>query len=89
MKDVVFDSRAILKFAQDEAGAIGVEELLTASQAGRIRAFVNEINLGEIYYITIRKLGIESAREFLEHFSQSPYRDSAGLPGNHCIGIRS
>ncbi len=68
MKDVVFDSHAILKFAQDEAGANRVEELLTASQAGMIRAFVNEINLGEIYYITIRKMGIESAREFLEHF---------------------
>ncbi|MFZ2447075.1 MAG: type II toxin-antitoxin system VapC family toxin [Syntrophobacteraceae bacterium] len=72
MKDVVFDSHAILKFAQDEAGANRVEELLTASQDGRIRAFMNEINLGEIYYITIRRLGIESAKEFLEHFYSLP-----------------
>ena len=68
MKNVVFDSHAILKFSQDEAGADRVEELLTASQDGKIQAFMNEINLGEIYYITIRKMGIASAREFLEHF---------------------
>jgi ribonuclease VapC len=72
MKDVVFDSHAILKFAQDEAGADRVEELLTASQAGRIRAFMNEINLGEIYYITIRRIGLEPAKEFLEHFYNLP-----------------
>lgn len=72
MKDVVFDSHAILKFAQDEAGANRVEELLTASRDGKIRAFINEVNLGEIYYITIRKSGAESAREFLEHLRSLP-----------------
>ena len=69
MKSVVFDSHAILKFAQDEAGADRVEELLKASEDGRIRAFISEINLGEVYYITIRKLGVESARRFLEQFT--------------------
>jgi predicted nucleic acid-binding protein len=68
MKDVVFDSHAILKFAQDEDGANKVEEILQASQGGKIRAFMNEINLGEIYYITIRKVGAKSAEEFLEQF---------------------
>jgi predicted nucleic acid-binding protein len=72
MKNVVFDSHAILKFAQDETGANRVEELLAASRDGGIRAFINEINLGEIYYITIRKMGIEPAREFLEHFHNLP-----------------
>jgi predicted nucleic acid-binding protein len=72
MRDVVFDSHAVLKFAQDEAGANLVEELLTASRDRKIRAFINEINLGEIYYITIRKIGVESAREFLEHFHNLP-----------------
>ncbi len=69
MKSVVFDSHAILKFAQDEAGADKVEELLKASEDGRIRAFISEINLGEVYYITIRRLGVESARRFLEQFT--------------------
>lgn len=69
MKSVVFDSHAILKFAQDEAGADKVEELLKASEEGRILAIINEVNLGEVYYITIRRLGVESARSFLEQFT--------------------
>ena len=72
MRDVVFDTHAVLKFVQDEIGANRVEELLTASQDGKIRAFMNEINLGEIYYITIRKMGIDSAKEILEHFHDLP-----------------
>ncbi len=67
-KCVVFDSHAILRFAQDEPGAEKVEDLLRASEDGDIQAFISEINLGEIYYITARRLGIESARRFLEHF---------------------
>jgi ribonuclease VapC len=69
MKSVTFDSHAILKFAQDEAGADRVEERLRAAEEARVRACVNEINLGEVYYITMRRLGVESARRFLEQFS--------------------
>ena len=69
MQSVVFDSDAILRFAQDEAGADKVEELLKASEDGKIQVFINEINLGEVYYITIRKLGVESAMRFLEQFT--------------------
>jgi ribonuclease VapC len=69
MKSVTFDSHAILESAQNEAGADQVEDLLHASEEGRVRAFVNEINLGEVYYITMRRLGTESARRFLEQFS--------------------
>lgn len=69
MKSVTFDSHAIMMFAQDEAGADRVEELLRAAEEGRVRACVNEINLGEVYYITMRRLGTESASRFLEQFS--------------------
>ncbi len=68
MKSVTFDSHAILKFAQDEAGAERVEELLRAAEEGHVRAYVNEINLGEVYYITVRRMGVEPARRFLEQF---------------------
>ncbi len=72
MRDVVLDSHAVLKFVQDEAGAERVEEILTASHRGEIRAFLNEINLGEIYYITARKMGMEVATELLEHMGNLP-----------------
>ncbi len=69
MRSVVFDSHAVLRFAQDEAGADKVEELLKASEEGTIQSYINEVNLGEIFYITIRKLGLEPARRFLEQFT--------------------
>ena len=69
MSNVVLDSHAILRFAQDEAGAERVEALLSDAEKGNILAFVNEINLGEIYYITMRLRGADFARRFLDHFS--------------------
>jgi len=69
MSDVVLDSHAILRFAQDEAGSNRVEALLSDAEKGNIRAFVHEINLGEIYYITARRMGADFARRFLDHFS--------------------
>ena len=69
MSNVVLDSHAILRFAQDEAGAEEVETLLSDAEKGHIRAFMSEINLGEIYYITMRRMGADFARRFLDHFS--------------------
>jgi len=70
MKKVVFDSHAILKFSQDEKGADKIEEILTLSQKGKIESFINLINLGEVYYIMIRRTGLESAKRYLESFYQ-------------------
>jgi predicted nucleic acid-binding protein len=69
MSNVVFDSHAILKFAQDEPGADQVEALLTDAEKGTVQAFISEINLGEVYYITARRMGVDLARRFLDHFS--------------------
>ncbi len=68
MKNILFDSYAILKFYQDEDGADKVEELLIASRRGDFKAFMSEINLGEVHYMTIRRLGLEPAKEYLEQF---------------------
>jgi ribonuclease VapC len=72
MKAVVFDAHAILKFYQDEEGADKVEEFLIASQQGSLKAYMSEINLGEVYYKTIRRLGLESAKEYWEQFLELP-----------------
>lgn len=72
MKNILFDSYAILKFYQDEDGADKVEELLIASRRGDLKAFMSEINLGEVHYMTIRSLGLESAEEYLEQFFELP-----------------
>ena len=73
MKSILFDSHAILKFSQDEKGADLVEQFFHKSQKGRFKAYMSEINLGEVYYQTIRKIGLESAREYLERLDQLPF----------------
>ena len=73
-KKLIFDSHAILKFSQDEEGADKIEKFLVLSQQGKIESFINQINLGEIYYQTIRKLGIEAAKRYLESFYQLPIK---------------
>ena len=72
MKNILFDSHAILKFYQDEDGAENVEELLISSKQGDLKAYMSEINLGEVYYMTIRRLGSVSARDYLDHFFELP-----------------
>jgi len=69
MKHLVLDAHAILRFAQDEAGAEHVEELLVQAEKGQIKAFVCEINLGEVYYIAARRLGREVGRRLIDHLS--------------------
>ncbi len=74
MKDILFDSHAILKFYQDEDGADKVENLLISSREGGLKSYISEINLGEIYYKIIRRLGLASAKNHLEQFSELPVR---------------
>ncbi|MDJ0818249.1 MAG: type II toxin-antitoxin system VapC family toxin [Desulfobacterales bacterium] len=73
MKNILFDSHAILKYSQDEKGAELVEQFLHKSEKGSFKAYMSEINLGEVYYQTIRKIGLEPAREFIERLSQLPF----------------
>jgi ribonuclease VapC len=72
MKKILFDSYAILEFYQDETGADRVEDILRSSQKGSIRSYISEINLGEIYYQTIRRIGRDAAKAQLEQFYTLP-----------------
>ena len=72
MKTILLDSHAILKFSQDEDGADKVEQLLASAQQGGLKAYISEINLGEIYYTTIRRLGLEPAKYYLEQLLELP-----------------
>jgi len=73
MKSILFDSHAILKYSQDEKGADIVEQLLHKAETNSIKAYMSEINLGEVYYQTIRKIGLESAKTYIEQLTQLPF----------------
>jgi len=72
MKSLLFDSDAVLKYSQDEKGADLVEQFLHEAENGRLKAYMSEINLGEVYYQTIRKIGLESAQAYIERLTQLP-----------------
>jgi ribonuclease VapC len=73
-KSILFDSFAILKYYQDEIGADKVEKLLRSAQRGLLKAFMSEINLGEVYYLTIRRAGLDPAKENLERLLNLPIK---------------
>ena len=68
----VFDSFALLAYFQAEPGGAKVKELLQKASAGSIRTFLSTLNLGEIIYITERRLGVETADTILEDILHLP-----------------
>ena len=72
MKTIVLDSFAVLAYLQNEAGAQQVEELFLNAQAGEIKLLINRINLGEVFYLSARRKGLEFAQQILKEFSLLP-----------------
>ena len=71
-KRIVFDAHAILRWAQKESGYQKVKSLMVACREGSVSGYVNRINLGEVHYKTIRVLGPEGAKDFMENFVRLP-----------------
>lgn len=68
----VLDSFALLAYFQAEIGGAAVRDLLKKASAEKAAAFLSVINLGEIIYITERKLGRNTAESSLEDIFQLP-----------------
>lgn len=71
-KRIVFDAHAILRWTQKEPGYQKVKSLLVACREGSALGYMNRINLGEVHYKTIRVLGTEGAKDFMENFVRLP-----------------
>ena len=74
MKSILFDSYAILEYVQDAAGADQVENLLRSAAENGFQAYMSEINLGEVYYLSIRRIGLQAAKDHLEQVRQLPIK---------------
>ena len=70
MKSILFDSHAVLKWVQKEKGYQKVRSLLTACRDQSLKGYINQINLGEVYYLVIRRIGLFEAKIFLENFQR-------------------
>ena len=70
----VLDSFAVLAYFQAESGGAKVKNLLKKASAEKMPAFLSVMNLGEIIYITERKLGRDIAENILEDILRLPIR---------------
>ena len=71
-KQILFDSQVILKWTQKEPGYQKVKLLMIACRDHSVKGYMNQVNVGEIYYKTIRAVGIDRAKNFLENFLRLP-----------------
>ncbi len=71
---VVFDSFALMAHFEGEERGVKVTSLLKKAQSGQIVIYMSVINLGEVYYITMRERGIEKAEEVLLLTKQLPVK---------------
>ncbi len=62
----VLDSFALLAFLNGEAGCERVRDLLAEAQENAFELLMNEINVGETYYILSRKRSPDKANYFIE-----------------------
>jgi len=70
----VLDSFALLAYFQAEPGGKQVKDLLKEASAEKTSAFLSAINIGEILYITERKLGRDSAENILKDIFRLPLK---------------
>lgn len=68
----VLDSFALLAYFQAEPGGAEIKDLLKKALAKKAAAFLSVINLGEIIYITERKLGRDTAENTLADILRLP-----------------
>jgi ribonuclease VapC len=69
----VLDSFALLAHLEDEERGVKVTEILkNAQQAENIILYVSVVNLGEVYYITMRERGEVKAEEVLALIKMLP-----------------
>lgn len=68
----VLDSFAILAYLTEEEGADVVEDLLNKAKNGEVRLYLNYVNLGEVYYITIREKDVNEANESIALVKRLP-----------------
>lgn len=67
MKDYVLDANAVLRYL-DPVNTIGgdnVQELFLQAQRGHARLSMSVVNLGEVLYVLVRKIGEQRALHYI------------------------
>jgi ribonuclease VapC len=70
----VLDSFALIAFLNRESGFAKVRGLLHEAQASDEPLLMNEMNIGEVYYLTAKERSLDKAEEFLRRLETLPIR---------------
>ncbi|MFN7939172.1 MAG: type II toxin-antitoxin system VapC family toxin [Bryobacteraceae bacterium] len=70
----VLDSWALLAWLLDQPAASQVEALLERAETGQLQLSMSWMNIGEVFYMTSRKLGAQQAEEFHSRLPSLPIR---------------
>jgi len=73
-KPRVLDSFALIVFLNRESGFEKVRALLRDAKASDEPLLMNEINIGEVYYLTAKERSLAMADEFLHRLETLPIR---------------
>jgi len=76
----LLDSFAVMRWLQGEPGAQVVADLLVEAKDKHERLLLHEVNLAEVYYLTIRRAGEERARSVGAQLLRLPIEVVANTP---------
>jgi ribonuclease VapC len=71
-KRSLLDSFAVMAWLQNEKGAQTVEDLLREAKKSGEKLLLHEINLAEVYYLTIRRAGDNQAKTIAAQIETLP-----------------
>ena len=71
-KRSLLDSFAMLAFLNRESGSEKVKSLLQAARRSKEPLLMNEINIGEVYYMTAKDRSLDQAEDFLHRLETLP-----------------
>lgn len=74
VKMYLMDTSALFAFLDDEPGADKVENLLEMAQKGKIKIIIPLSCIGEVYYITKQRKGIEKAKKVVAVIKEFPVK---------------
>ena len=72
MKNIVFDSYALIAFFRQEPGYELIKELLVKIAADEATGYITTINIGEVYYMICRKSNQKNAEVALDALLKFP-----------------
>ncbi|MCL2350375.1 MAG: type II toxin-antitoxin system VapC family toxin [Defluviitaleaceae bacterium] len=61
----VLDACALAAIFEKEQGSEVVLDILLKAKEGKMDVFMNKLNFFEVYYVTLRRKGLDAAEEFL------------------------